>query len=126
MAVAPVEPVLCMAGGYFVASGQYRLGVMGVAVAYRDDGSDPSAPPAGDEQRRHLGRPEYRPGLDGLRGLAAAAAVAPHLGSAWARGGYLGVDTFLVLSGYLITTGLVWERASSGRIVLGRFWARRA
>src|SRR6202048_4159105 len=64
-------------------------------------------------------------GLDGIRGLAVAAVVAYHLGYRWAKGGYLGVDTFLVLSGYLITTGLVWEHSSPGRIALGRFWARR-
>jgi peptidoglycan/LPS O-acetylase OafA/YrhL len=106
--------------------GQYRRAVVGVAVADRDDGVDASAPSTGDRRRVEPGRPAYRPGLDGLRGLAVAAVVAYHLGFPWAKGGYLGVDTFLVLSGYLITTGLVWEHASSGRIALGKFWVRRA
>jgi peptidoglycan/LPS O-acetylase OafA/YrhL len=65
-------------------------------------------------------------GLDGIRGLAVAAVVAYHLGFGWARGGYLGVDTFLVLSGYLITSGLLHEHRVSGHVRLGAFWARRA
>ena len=54
------------------------------------------------------------------------AVVAYHLGFGWARGGYLGVDTFLVLSGYLITSGLLSEQERTGGIRLGAFWARRA
>lgn len=65
-------------------------------------------------------------GLDGIRGLAVVAVVAFHLGFGWARGGYLGVDSFLVLSGYLITAGLLAEHRRSGRIGLPAFWARRA
>lgn len=41
-------------------------------------------------------------------------------------GGFVGVDVFFVISGYLITSHLVRERATTGRIALGRFWARRA
>ena len=66
------------------------------------------------------------PALDGLRGVAVLAVVAYHLGYGWARGGYLGVDTFLVLSGYLITSGLLAVHDADGRIALVRFWARRA
>ena len=65
------------------------------------------------------------PGLDGVRGLAVAAVVAYHLGFGWAQGGYLGVDTFLGLSGYLITGGLLAEHARRGRIGLRAFWGRR-
>jgi len=61
-----------------------------------------------------------------VRGLAVVAVVAYHLGFGWARGGYLGVDTFLVLSGYLITAGLLSEHAKSGYVRLRAFWARRA
>jgi peptidoglycan/LPS O-acetylase OafA/YrhL len=64
-------------------------------------------------------------GLDGVRGLAVAAVVVYHLGYGWARGGYLGVDTFLVLSGFLITGGLLAEHERAGRIRLGAFWGRR-
>ncbi|MET0713259.1 MAG: hypothetical protein ABWZ30_12225, partial [Jiangellaceae bacterium] len=45
----------------------------------------------------------YVPALDGMRGLAVMAVLAFHGGLTWARGGFLGVDAFFVLSGYLIT-----------------------
>jgi len=66
------------------------------------------------------------PGLDGLRGLAVAAVVAYHLDSSWLPGGFLGVDLFFVLSGFLITRNLVAEHIATGGIRLGRFWLRRA
>ena len=67
----------------------------------------------------------YRPAIDGLRAVAVLAVIAYHV-SHRVRGGFLGVDIFFVLSGYLITGLLVAERARSGRIALGAFWARRA
>jgi len=48
-----------------------------------------------------------------------------HAGVSWLPGGWLGVDVFFVLSGYLITSLLLAEHAGEGRIRLGRFWARR-
>jgi peptidoglycan/LPS O-acetylase OafA/YrhL len=68
----------------------------------------------------------YQPALDGLRAFAVSAVIAYHLGYDWAGGGFLGVDTFFVLSGFLITSLLLRERAGSGRISLSGFWARRA
>jgi peptidoglycan/LPS O-acetylase OafA/YrhL/lysophospholipase L1-like esterase len=77
----------------------------------------------------------YLPALDGLRALAVAGVICYHGGLAWAGGGFLGVDAFFVLSGYLITTLLLTEWRSSslatewnatGRIDLKAFWARRA
>ncbi len=73
----------------------------------------------------------YRPGLDGLRALAVAGVFLYHArphsdGSPWLPGGFLGVDLFFVLSGYLITSLLLIEWEHHGRIVLLRFWARRA
>ena len=65
-------------------------------------------------------------GLDGLRALAIGAVVAYHLDPTWLPGGFLGVDVFFVVSGFLITTLLVGERARNGRVAFGRFWARRA
>ena len=66
------------------------------------------------------------PGLDGLRALAVVSVVLYHLGSGVLPGGFIGVDVFFVISGYLITGLLVREKDSHGRIRLGRFWMRRA
>ena len=63
----------------------------------------------------------YRPALDGLRAIAVAAVIAYHFGYGWARGGFLGVDAFFVLSGYLITTLLLVEFRSAGMIHLRAF-----
>ena len=65
-------------------------------------------------------------GLDGLRALAIIAVLVFHLDPAWLPGGFLGVDIFFVVSGFLITTLLVRERVSTGRIDLPGFWSRRA
>jgi peptidoglycan/LPS O-acetylase OafA/YrhL len=69
------------------------------------------------------GRRHVRP-LDGLRGAAVAAVVVFHAGHL--VGGWLGVDLFFVLSGFLITSLLLEERAARGDVALGAFWARRA
>jgi peptidoglycan/LPS O-acetylase OafA/YrhL len=66
------------------------------------------------------------PGLDGLRALAVAAVFAYHAGPQWLPGGFLGVDVFFVISGYLITSLLLAELAAEGRIRLVDFLARRA
>jgi peptidoglycan/LPS O-acetylase OafA/YrhL len=67
----------------------------------------------------------YFPGLDGLRGLAVAAVLFFHGGFSWMVGGYLGVSTFFTLSGFLITSLLLAERASEGQVRLRAFWRRR-
>jgi peptidoglycan/LPS O-acetylase OafA/YrhL len=66
----------------------------------------------------------YWPSLDGVRGVAIAAVIAYHLG--YLGGGFLGVDIFFVLSGFLITSLLLSEQAGTGAIRFGAFWARRA
>jgi peptidoglycan/LPS O-acetylase OafA/YrhL len=71
-------------------------------------------------------RPSRLPGIDGIRALAVSAVVLYHLNSSWLPGGYLGVDVFFVVSGFLITRLLVTERGNTGRISLRSFWARRA
>src|SRR4051812_46529046 len=68
----------------------------------------------------------YVPALDGIRALSVAAVLAFHAGLPWVAGGFLGVDAFFVLSGYLITTLLLAEYRRTGRIALGAFWGRRA
>ncbi len=66
------------------------------------------------------------PGLDGLRGLAVVAVIVFHLSSSLLPGGFLGVDIFFVISGYLITSLLMSEWAATSGISLRAFWARRA
>jgi peptidoglycan/LPS O-acetylase OafA/YrhL/lysophospholipase L1-like esterase len=73
-----------------------------------------------------LKRLDYLPGLDGLRALAVAGVIAYHLGILGLPGGYLGVEVFFVVSGYLITSLLAAEWDRSGSIDLKRFWLRRA
>lgn len=68
----------------------------------------------------------YLPGLDGLRALAVIAVVLFHSTLGIAPGGFLGVEVFFVISGYIITRALLAEREGSGRIALGSFWMRRA
>jgi len=68
----------------------------------------------------------YAPGLDGLRALAVVAVFAYHAGVAGVGGGFLGVDVFFVLSGYLVTSLVLTEHEATGAVALGRFWARRA
>jgi peptidoglycan/LPS O-acetylase OafA/YrhL len=69
--------------------------------------------------------PGYQPAFDGLRGIAILLVVVFHLGSAWTAGGFLGVDLFFVLSGFLITTRLLKELTTSGTIRFNLFYARR-
>ena len=71
-------------------------------------------------------RLSYITGLDGIRALAVMAVLFYHAEAPWALGGFLGVETFFVLSGYLITSLLLAERHSTGRIDLRAFWLRRA
>lgn len=66
------------------------------------------------------------PGLDGLRALAVTAVIVYHLSPSALPGGYLGVDVFFVISGYLITALLLAEYRQSSAVSLRRFWARRA
>ncbi|KQV26142.1 acyltransferase family protein [Yonghaparkia sp. Root332] len=69
---------------------------------------------------------ERLPGLDGIRALAIVLVLSYHLFPGLAPGGFVGVDVFLVVSGYLITALLLAEHERTGRIALGRFWRRRA
>src|SRR5438552_15974360 len=68
----------------------------------------------------------YKPALDGLRAVAVLGVLLYHLGYGSAQGSFLGVDTFFVLSGYLITSLLLIEWKRNDTISLRDFWIRRA
>jgi peptidoglycan/LPS O-acetylase OafA/YrhL len=68
----------------------------------------------------------FRADIEGMRGVAVLLVVAFHAGLSICRGGFVGVDVFFVLSGYLITGLLVKEVVTTGRIDMPRFYARRA
>src|SRR5690349_13539575 len=79
--------------------------------------------PERPRERKHLA---YAPGLDGVRALAVTAVVVFHLGATWLSGGFLGVDVFFTLSGFLITSILLTEFYGSSRIDIKNFYLRRA
>ncbi|HNE02173.1 MAG TPA: acyltransferase, partial [Plasticicumulans sp.] len=68
---------------------------------------------------------KFRPDIEGLRAVAVMLVVAAHARIDFLAGGFIGVDVFFVLSGYLITGLLVQELTTHGRIDLPRFYARR-
>jgi len=76
--------------------------------------------------RNQISRVPYLPGLDGLRAIAVTAVLVYHANHEWLSGGFLGVEVFFVISGYLITLLLLSEKERSGRVRLGQFWMRRA
>lgn len=74
-------------------------------------------------------RPElltYMPSLDGIRALSVLAVIIYHANKMWLPGGFLGVEVFFVISGYLITLLLLAESEKNGSISLKEFWWRRA
>ena len=68
----------------------------------------------------------YLPGLDGLRAVAVIAVILYHANKNWLSGGFLGVEVFFVISGYLITMLLINESQENGKINFRAFWMRRA
>jgi len=67
----------------------------------------------------------YRRDIDGLRAIAVIAVVLFHFGVPGFTGGFVGVDIFFVISGYLITS-IIWNQRQGGRFSFVEFWARRA
>jgi peptidoglycan/LPS O-acetylase OafA/YrhL len=82
--------------------------------------------PLPPSQTRGQRRPSHRGDIEGLRAVAVALVVAFHAGIGLVSGGYVGVDVFFVLSGFLITGLLLDEAARTGTISLTGFYARRA
>jgi peptidoglycan/LPS O-acetylase OafA/YrhL len=68
----------------------------------------------------------FRPDIEGLRAVAVLLVVLGHAGLRFVPGGYVGVDVFFVISGFLITSLLVREVETTGRLSIPRFYARRA
>ena len=75
--------------------------------------------------RQAISRVPYLPGLDGMRALAVVAVMIYHTNNGWLPGGFIGVEVFFVISGYLITLLLIGEHEKHGRIDLKQFWLRR-
>ncbi|GAB2718605.1 acyltransferase family protein [Kitasatospora kifunensis] len=83
-----------------------------------------SGPGAGSAARTEA--PGFRPDIEGLRAVALLAVLAFHAGIPHLAGGFVGVDVFFVISGYLITGLLLREAIATGRIRLAEFFSRRA
>ena len=84
-----------------------------------------STAPATTAQGTHA-RAVPRADIQALRALAVGLVLAYHFRPDWVPGGYIGVDVFFVISGYLITAHLVREARSKGRVSLASFWSARA
>ncbi len=78
------------------------------------------------EETKPAPRAGFRPDIEGLRALAVLLVVLYHCGVGLFTGGFVGVDVFFVISGYLITSHLAREATETGRLRIGRFYARRA
>ncbi len=85
----------------------------------------PEAPPAPAPARAARGS-RYLPGIDGLRAVAVVAVLLYHADVSWLPGGFLGVDVFLVISGYLITMLMLEEHHRTGAVSVRGFYRRRA
>jgi peptidoglycan/LPS O-acetylase OafA/YrhL len=81
----------------------------------------PAEPLASKSARGELG---YRRDIDGLRAIAVLAVVAFHCGCPWLRGGFIGVDIFFVISGYLICS-IIFRETQQGTFSIARFYKRR-
>ena len=75
-------------------------------------------------QQPHLAYPKYRPDIDGLRAFAVLTVVAFHAFPGWVKGGFIGVDVFFVISGYLIST-IIFENLDRGTFSFSEFYVRR-
>jgi peptidoglycan/LPS O-acetylase OafA/YrhL len=73
----------------------------------------------------NISKVPYLPGLDGMRALAVVAVMIYHANSSWLQGGFIGVEVFFVISGYLITLLLIAEHEKAGTVDMVGFWIRR-
>jgi peptidoglycan/LPS O-acetylase OafA/YrhL len=87
----------------------------------------PTSPPVDvREHNARISRVPYLAGLDGMRAIAVIAVMVYHANPSWLPGGFLGVEMFFVISGYLITLLIIAERERAYRVSLLNFWKRRA
>ena len=89
-------------------------------------GAGPGTPDGARHQAAARRRDGFRPDIQGLRAIAVGSVVLYHAGLSKVSGGYVGVDVFFVISGFLITGHLLREILSTGRLSFGVFYARRA
>ena len=94
-------------------------------MSERDVVVERGAPDVAVRRNGRSGTIAYQPALDGVRALAVAAVLLFHAEVPGFSGGYLGVSVFFTLSGYLITTLLLTEHATTGAISMSAFYARR-
>ncbi len=72
----------------------------------------------------NITRSDYRPDIDGLRAIAVGLVILCHAGFSWFKGGFIGVDVFFVLSGYLITT-IIFKEMTEVSFAFSSFYLRR-
>ncbi|GIH19271.1 acyltransferase family protein [Rugosimonospora africana] len=113
--------------GAVVGSGPTAVATSATTAALRPprsrgDLAEPGLGQSGRSDRRHSG---FRPDIEGLRAIAVLAVVVYHAGALVVGGGYVGVDIFFVISGFLITTNLYRELDTRGRISFAGFYGRR-
>jgi peptidoglycan/LPS O-acetylase OafA/YrhL len=87
----------------------------------------PGSSPVSNESKAELPQAiyQYRPEIDGLRALAFLAILINHINGEWLKGGYIGVDSFFVISGYVVTASLMAGDDDSWGRFLHQFYERR-